>query len=635
MKQISNHGFIRVATAIPEVKVADCKFNAQKIIRMIHKAADEKVQVICFPELCISSYSCGDLFHNNLLLKESERALLDILQETKQLNIISIIGLPVLSENKLFNAAAIIQSGKILGVVPKTHLPNYCEFVEKRWFSSGEESSYDLIHICGQISPFSTKLLFGDNSCLFSVEICEDLWATIPPSSHHAIQGAHIIFNLSASNELVAKNDYREQLIKQQSARCYAAYVYASSGPGESTTDVVFSGNGIIAENGIILSESERFSFEEQLVINEIDIERLVHDRIKRASWKNSPENYKIIPVPFLEIENLKLHREVSPHPFLPPKDKYEKHCEEIFSIQIGGLAKRIKHTNVQNSVIGISGGLDSTLALLVCIKTYDKLKLPRKNIIGVTMPGYGTSLRTYNNAIQLMDLLGISIREINIKPACDQHFMDIGHDISIHDATYENAQARERMQILMDIANQTNGLVIGTGDMSELALGWTTYNGDHMSMYGINVGVPKTLVREIVHWFATTQTNKEIGKILSDIVETPVSPELLPTDQEGKITQKTENLVGPYELHDFFLYYMIRFGFSPEKIFFLTQHAFKEKYENSEIKKWMKIFFRRFFSQQFKRSCLPDGPKVGPVNLSPRGDWKMASDVSASSWLE
>ncbi len=635
MAKLPNHGFIKVAAAIPEVKVADCSFNANGIIRLIEKANDLQVQIVCFPELSITAYTCGDLFHQNLLMEQSETALGHILKETVTLPIIAIVGLPVCIGNQTFNVAAVIQSGKILGIVPKTHIPNYNEFYEKRWFASGACTSAKGMRLCGQTIPFGSKLLFGEINCSFAVEICEDLWSTIPPGSYHAMQGAHLLFNLSASNELTSKHEYRRDLVKQQSARCYAGYIYVSAGYGESTTDLVFAGNGIIAENGTILSETERFSIHEQLIINEIDLGKLIADRQKKSGWSFSSEEYRTVPVMWNYPENLKLTRTINPHPFIPEKEDYDKRCEEVFSIQTLGLAKRLLHTGIKNTVIGISGGLDSTLALLVCVKTADKLGLPRENIIGVTMPGFGTTERTYNNAIFLMKSLGVSIREIDIKAACKQHFKDIGHDPAIHDTTFENVQARERTQILMDIANQCGGLVIGTGDMSELALGWATYNGDHMSMYGVNSGIPKTLVRHLVQWVANGQIDKNPARILSDVVDTPVSPELLPASEDGKISQKTEDLVGPYELHDFVLYYTLRYGFTPEKIFFLAQQAFKDIYEESIIRKWMEVFYRRFFSQQFKRSCMPDGPKVGSINLSPRGDWRMPSDGSVAIWLD
>jgi NAD+ synthase (glutamine-hydrolysing) len=623
----NNYGFVRVAAAIPEVQVANCSFNAGQIVALIRQAAQRQVQIICFPELCITAATCGDLFHQLFLQDEAEAALEKILSQTATLNVIGIIGLPVRCGTKLFNAAVVFQSGQILGVVPKTFLPNYNEFYEKRWFSAAGDTSADHVRLCDREAPFGTKILFGQSGCLWAVEICEDLWATIPPSSHHAINGAHIIFNLSASNELTGKNDYRKALVEQQSARCFAGYVYASSGWGESTTDVVFAGNALIVENGSLLSESERFLFNEQLIVNEIDVERLVSDRQKKMHGR-SEDAYRTIPVCLPVIKDFLPTRTINTHPFVPSESRHGEHCREIFSIQTGGLAKRLMHTQAKASVVGISGGLDSTLALLVCVKTCDRLRLDRRQIIGVTMPGFGTTGRTHSNALQLMQSLGVTLREIDIQPACRQHFDDIGHNPAVHDSVYENTQARERTQILMDIANQQQGLVIGTGDLSELALGWATYNGDQMSMYGVNAGIPKTLVRHLVRWAAQTQVDKPAATILADILDTPVSPELIPADAQGQIVQRTEDLIGPYELHDFFLYYMIRFGFRPEKIRFLALHAFHDQYSEATIEKWMKVFYTRFFQQQFKRSCMPDGPKVGSINLSPRGDWRMPSDA-------
>ncbi|MDR2037687.1 MAG: NAD(+) synthase [Bacteroidales bacterium] len=630
------HGFVKVAAAVPTLKVADCIHNSEEIRKMIEDASDKKVQVICFPELSVTGYTCGDLFHQQLLTKQAEKAVLYLLEATRHLDIIFIVGAPVRFSGKLFNGAVVCQGGKILGIPAKTYLPNYNEFYEQRWFSSAKKIYHEIITFCGQPVPFGPHLLFKHDDMTFGVEICEDLWAPIPPSSDLSIAGAHIIFNLSASNELTGKNDYLKDLIRQQSARCIAGYVYASAGWGESTTDLVYSGNGIVCENGIIIAQSERFSFSDQLIISEIDIDRLISDRQKINSF--SPEDAdecQTIRFTFPDPGNFDLSRTIHPLPFVPADDAYHDRCKEIFSIQTGGLGKRLIHTKIKKSVIGISGGLDSTLALLACIYTYDKLEMPRKDIIGITMPGYGTTGRTYNNALHLMKALGITIKEINIKAACEQHFKDIGHDPSVCDITFENAQARERTQILMDVANQENALVIGTGDLSELALGWTTYNGDHMSMYSINSSIPKTLVRYLVRWFSETQVDETTKNVLADILETPVSPELLPADDQGKIAQKTEDIVGPYELHDFFLYNMIRFGFTPRKIFFLAQYAFKGKYDHDIIHQWMKVFYRRFFSQQFKRSCMPDGPKVGSINLSPRGDWRMPSDAEVNLWLK
>ena len=635
-----NYGFVRVAAAIPNVKIGDCKHNAQQIESLIIQAEGKGTEVICFPELCITAYTCGDLFAQQILLDNAEMALISILDFTRSLDIISIIGLPIPYRGTLLNCAAIIQKGKILGIVPKTYLPNYKEFYEQRWFTSGDVHGDNTVLICGQQVPLSRNLIFSTPSCRFGVEICEDVWAPIPPSSELTLKGAEIIFNLSADNEGVGKHDYLKSLLAQQSARCLCGYVFAGAGFGESTQDLVFAGKALMFENGLLLAESERFSFKEQLVIGEIDVERLRTERRVNTTFGASMaqvkgQNALQIDTELFAPKSFDLCRTISPTPFVPSGRALNARCEEIFAIQIEGLAKRLVHTQAQTAVIGVSGGLDSTLALLVCAKTFDKLGLPRKGIIGVTMPGFGTTGRTYRNAMELMKSLGVTIREISIKKACVQHFEDIGVDADKHDVTYENSQARERTQILMDVANQMNGLVIGTGDLSELALGWATYNGDHMSMYGVNVSIPKTLVRHLVAWVAESIIDDTSQATLMDIVDTPISPELIPADENGEIAQKTEDLVGPYELHDFFLYYMLRFGFRPSKIFYLAQHAFIGKYTDEVIKKWITIFFRRFFSQQFKRSCLPDGPKVGSCSLSPRGDWRMPSDASAAAWIE
>ena len=629
------YGFVRVAAAIPELRVADCAFNASKIKELIVKAEAEKVEIVCFPELCITAYTCADLFLQKQLLDNAENALADLVAGTAGLDITSIVGMPVRKNNQLFNAAVVFKQGEILGVIPKINLPNNNEFYEKRWFASGYFVTAANIELAGQEVYFGTNYYFRTNNFTFGIEICEDLWMPIPPSSHLAIQGAEILFNLSASNELIAKHIYRQQLVEQQSARCIAGYVYTSAGNGESTTDLVFSGNTLIVENGKVLAKGERFSFEPQLTVSEIDIERLRADRMRNNNFFNEKEEdayYEIDCTDNVlkpEDINFKLTRKVDQHPFVPPMSVRDESCSEIFAIQVGGIAKRWQHTHAENLIIGISGGLDSTLALLVCVKTADKLGYDRKRIMGVTMPGFGTTDRTYNNAIELMKSLGITMKEISIKEACLLHFRDIGHDPKVHDVTYENVQARERTQILMDLSNKHNGLVVGTGDLSESALGWSTYNGDHMSMYAVNSGVPKTLVRYLVGW-AAHQLDDHSEKILTDILNTPVSPELLPSDENGEIAQKTEDIVGPYELHDFFLYYFVRFGFTPEKIFFLAKTAFEGKYTDDVIEKWLKVFLKRFFQQQFKRSCIPDGPKVGSINLSPRGDWRMPSDAVA-----
>jgi NAD+ synthase (glutamine-hydrolysing) len=658
-----NHGFLKVAAAIPEVKVADCEFNAAQIEKMAKLANAQGVEIICFPELAITSYTCGDLFFQELLLDSAKNALIKLVNDTSTLDIIIVAGLPLMLKDKIFNVAAIFGRGRIYGFVPKTYLPDYGEYYEKRWFASANDNAGNEIYfdaetpesvtkkyypftpmkggkakipfsVTKKYYPFTPSLLLGNSKVKFAVEICEDLWVPNPPSAGHCIAGAHVIFNPSASNELIGKHEYRKALIGQQSARCMSGYVYSGSGWGESTTDTVFSGNAIISENGVMLNEAERFSFDEQIVVSDIDIDRLRSLRAKNTSFTNYTDNKHIfVPIDFPE-KDAKISRSINPKPFVPKSGTAGESFNEIFSIQVGGLAKRIMHTGIQKQVIGISGGLDSTLALLVCIKTCDKLKIPRGNIIGVTMPGFGTTKRTYNNAIALMKELGIAIRKIDITKACLQHFEDIGHNPDIHNITYENTQARERMQILMDIANQCNGLVIGTGDLSELALGWTTYNGDHISMYAVNISIPKTLVRSLVAWIADTQLEENVGKILKDIIDTPISPELLPTGKQ-MITQATEEIVGPYELHDFFLYYLLRLGYSPSRIFFLAKIAFAGIYEQATILKWMKVFYKRFFTQQFKRSCLPDGPKVGSVNLSPRGDWRMPSDASYALWMK
>lgn len=635
-----NYGFVKVAAAVPRVKVADCKFNSERLEGLITIAEGKGVQILTFPEMCITGYTCGDLFAQQLLLEQAEMALIQILNSTRQLDIISILGMPVVVNSTVINAAVVIQKGKILGVVPKTYLPNYKEFYEQRWFTSALQVSENSVRLCGQIVPMGNNLLFETAETTFGIEICEDLWATVPPSSSLALQGAEIIFNLSADDEGIGKHNYLCSLISQQSARCISGYVFSSSGFGESTTDVVFAGNGLIYENGYLLARSERFCLEEQLIINEIDMECIRAERRVNTTFAankaNCPGKEAVrISTEFVNSKDLNLTRTFNPHPFVPQGSELNSRCEEIFSIQIAGLAQRLLHTGAKTAVIGISGGLDSTLALLVCVKTFDKLGLSRKDILGITMPGFGTTDRTYHNAIDLMNSLGVSIREISIREACIQHFKDIGHDLNIHDVTYENSQARERTQILMDIANQTWGMVIGTGDLSELALGWATYNGDHMSMYGVNAGIPKTLVKHLVQWVAENGMDEASKATLLDIVDTPISPELIPADENGEIKQKTEDLVGPYELHDFFLYYFLRFGFRPSKIYFLAQTAFSGVYDDETIKKWLQTFFRRFFNQQFKRSCLPDGPKVGSISISPRGDWRMPSDASSAAWLK
>lgn len=635
-----NYGFVKVASAVPSVKVADCRYNILQIESLIAQAEGKSIEVICFPELSITAYTCGDLFSQQLLLDEAEMALISLLDFTRSLNIISIVGFPLPYRGTLLNCAAVIQKGKILGLVPKTYLPNYKEFYEQRWFTSGTTFPDSSVKICGQQVPLGNNLIFQSSNFSFGVEICEDVWAPIPPSSIAALRGAEIIFNLSADNEGIGKHQYLKSLLAQQSARCLSGYVFSGCGFGESSQDLVFAGKAFIYENGSLLCEGERFSLKEQLITSEIDVERLRMERQVNTTFAANMNQCDLSQVRYIDTElivpkEFKLSRTFDPSPFVPKGEALNERCKEIFAIQTQGLAKRLVHTHAQNVIVGISGGLDSTLALLVCVKTFDLLGLSRKNIIGITMPGFGTTGRTYNNAINLMKELGITIREISIKEACLQHFKDLDIDPNVHDVTYENSQARERTQILMDAANQSNGLVIGTGDLSELALGWATYNGDHMSMYGVNASIPKTLVRHLVHWVAMQEMDDTCRETLLDIIDTPISPELIPADENGEIQQKTEDLVGPYELHDFFLYYTLRFGFRPAKIYMIAQEAFKDSYTDEVIKKWLTIFFRRFFAQQFKRSCLPDGPKVGSCSLSPRGDWRMPSDASSASWLE
>lgn len=642
-------GFIKVAAAVPRVKVADIAFNLLEIESMMACAEGQGIEFLCFPELSLTAYSCQDLFQQQTLLEEAENALLRILELSRNLHITVMVGIPFYHRGMLFNCAAVVQNGKLQGLVPKTFIPNYNEFYEQRWFTSSTALPHPCtVKFCGQNVPFGAKLLFSLNDVKFGIEVCEDLWAPTPPSNQLAIEGAHLIFNLSASNDIVGKHEYLKSLITGQSARLHCAYIYASCGYGESTQDVVYGGKALIAENGNILAETERFAFDQQIAIAEIDIDRLRAERRKNTSFAKSFElhchgaEYTVIEQETTNFtpSSLPLCRYVEPLPFVPKGAELDARCQEILCIQSQGLATRIQHTHAQSVVIGISGGLDSTLALMVCANAFDRLGLSRKGIVGVTMPGFGTTDRTYNNAIKLMKSLGITIREISIKKAVLQHFEDIGHNPENHDVTYENSQARERTQILMDVANQTNGFVIGTGDLSELALGWATYNGDHMSMYAVNTSVPKTLVRHLVHWVAIHVADEESRETLLDIVETPISPELLPADAEGKISQITEDLVGPYELHDFFLYYVLRLGYRPSKIFKLAVRAFDGKndapyYDEATIAKWLETFFHRFFTQQFKRSCLPDGPKIGSCSLSPRGDWRMPSDAVATEWLK
>ena len=633
------YGFIKVAAAVPAVRVADVDYNVQEMEKLIAMAEGEDVEILCFPELSLTGYTCQDLFREHLLLTKAEEGLIRLLEFTRQLDVICVVGMPVIGSGLLLNCAAVIQKGTLLGLVPKTYLPNYNEFYEKRWFASAQDLNPAEIYLAGSPVMLSAepKVFQTVDGVKFGVEICEDVWAPIPPSNNLTMAGAEIIFNLSASNELIGKHHYLCSLLAQQSAHTMSGYVYASSGFGESTQDVVYGGNALIYENGQLLAEGERFLFQPQMKTAQIDVERLRMERSTNSTFINAQRHAAGVVVKTKPIGNhpFTLTRKINTHPFIPVGEELATTCEEILNIQVAGLAKRLLHTNCQHVVIGISGGLDSTLALLVCIRTFDKLGYDRRGIVGVTMPGFGTSDRTHDNATSLMQSFGISQMEISIAKAVKQHFEDIGHDATKHDATYENSQARERTQILMDLANKLNALVVGTGDLSELALGWATYNGDHMSMYGVNGGVPKTLIQYLVRYVASLPKFGAERDTLIDIVNTPISPELTPADEQGNIKQKTEDLVGPYELHDFFLYYFLRFGFRPAKIFLLAQHAFGDAYDKETIKKWLTTFCRRFFSQQFKRSCLPDGPKVGSVSLSPRGDWRMPSDASSALWLK
>ena len=643
------YGFIKVATAIPEVRIADTKFNLEAIEKQIVMAEGQGVEIIVFPEFCITGYTCQDLFRQQQLLDDAERAMLRLLDFTRQLDIIAIVGTPVSVGSILLNCAVVVQHGKILGIVPKTYLPNYTEFYEKRWFASAFDMSPTKVHYAGQLLPITPEpqIYRTADGVKFGIEICEDIWSPIPPSSVLTLDGAEIIFNLSASTEQIGKHSYVEALLAQQSARTLSAYVYSSCGFGESTQDVVFGGNAFVYENGVQLASAKRFQMESQVVICDIDIEKLRSERRLNTTFVNAQHNLFVLPVgagtyekkyiDCMPKENAErefvLNRNIAPQPFLQG-ETIDAACEEAFNIQVTGLAKRLLHIKCKTVVLGISGGLDSTLALLVCIEAFDRLKFDRKDILAVTMPGFGTSDRTHNNALLLMQELGVTMKEISIVPSVTQHFKDIEHDINVQDATYENAQARERTQILMDLANEYNGLVIGTGDLSELALGWCTYNGDHMSMYAVNGSVPKTLVKQLVGYVANQTDNVKVAESLRDIVDTPISPELVPTNESGEVQQKTEDIVGPYELHDFFLYYFLRHGFQPSKIYYLAGQAFEGKYTNEEIKKWLYTFVRRFFNNQFKRSCLPEGPKVGMVSLSPRGDWRMPSDADSTNWL-
>lgn len=632
---INEFGFVRVAAASPKLKVADCDYNVSQIKLVIEEAVKQNVQFLCFPELSITGYTCGDLFSQTAL----QRKALDSLDELVEFmwdkpSLIIMVGLPLVHRDKLYNVAAVLSAEGIMGFVPKQEIPNYNEFYEKRWFVSGKRLSDDLVNTPLGRHPISSSLLFETEQAKFGLEICEDLWVPSPPSS--SMREADIIFNISASNEIVGKNSYRKSLVKNQSARCSVAYVYASAGIGESSTDLVFAGSSFIAENGVLLTESKRFSLENELIISDIDVWALRNERIKKGqvSEAASHKNQSVFCETSPTTNFSRMLRTFNPHPFIPTKEKKDESLSEVFNIQIHSLAKRLQHTGNKTITLGVSGGLDSTLALLVVIKTFDLLQIPRKNIHAITMPGFGTTERTYQNAHLLMESVGVTIKEISIVSAVTQHLKDIGHDINEYTVTFENSQARERTQILMDYGNKIGGMVLGTGNLSELALGWATYNGDHMSMYAINSGVPKTLVSMLVRWIAFQHVDESTKNVLIDILDTPFSPELLPTDKDGKIAQKTESFVGPYELHDFFIYRMLRYGDEPRRIHFIAQQAFDNLYSADEILKWLKVFYKRFFSQQFKRSCLPDGPMVGTISLSPRGNWRMPSDALVTLWL-
>ncbi len=630
-------GFVKVAAAVPRVSVADCKQNIAAMQSLMARAEGMGVEIICFPELSITGYTCGDLFHQQLLLEEAEMALLKLVEFSHALNITAIVGVPLQKEGLVYDCAAVIKKGKILGIVPKNKLASLMDCQEKRWFSTLDANERGTYTFCGHSVPLSSGLLFHTGHFSFSVALGDDFYA-------NSESAAEVLFNPCAYRELVGRTAHLQQRLLAESRKRLCACVMASCGYGESTQDMVFSGNALITECGTVLAQGKRFTMDEQLLVSEINVPAVRADRCRAQVTLTESAVEDVIEIEAIDVnvtDGFELTRSISPLPFVPFDELLHERCEEVLSIQSEGLARRIEHTGAANVIIGISGGLDSTLALLVAVNAFDRLGKSRKGIVGVTMPGFGTSDRTYNNALELMEGLGITIREISIKEACIQHFADIYHDINRHDVTYENAQARERTQVLMDIANQLGGFVVGTGDLSELALGWATYNGDHMSMYGVNASVPKTLIKHLVAWVAEHLADEDSRKILLDIIDTPISPELKPADKEGNISQKTEDLVGPYELHDFFLYYTLRYGFSPSVIFFLAQKAFSgndkrvKTYSDDVIKHWMTTFFRRFFAQQFKRSCLPDGPQVGSLSLSPRGAWHMPSDALSRLWIE
>jgi len=632
-----HHGFIKTAVATPDIRVADCDYNAAQIVKCINEAAAKNVKLLVLPELCITGYTCGDLFFQTRLLNSALDSLFKIKDSTVDIEMVLAVGVPIVVSNKLYNCAAIIYNGNILGLVPKTNIPNYSEYYELRYFAPSPKENAT-IYLDGEEVPFGTKLLFSCaslNEFTFSAEICEDVWVPNPPSISHAMNGATIIVNLSAGDEVVSKDDYRRNLIVGQSARLMCGYVYSSAGEGESTTDMVFSGHSMIAENGVLLAETELFK--NSISISEIDVLRLVSERTKCNTFSSFDSDNHYWTIEFdMSVEQVELTRFFSPTPFVPCcTQEVDVRCEKIITMQAVGLKKRLMHINAKTAVVGISGGLDSCLALLVAVRAADLLSMQRNQIVAITMPCFGTTDHTKNNAWKLCECLGVTVKEIPIFEAVNQHFQDIGHDVNKFDVTYENSQARERTQVLMDVANQMGGIVIGTGDLSELALGWATYNGDHMSMYGVNSSVPKTLVRYLVKHEADTASDEKLRDVLCSIIDTPISPELLPAASDNSISQKTEDLVGPYELHDFFLYYAIRFGFSPNKVYRLAVYAMNGKYDNKTILKWLRVFYKRFFSQQFKRSCMPDGPKIGTVSLSPRADLRMPSDACVSVWLK
>ena len=636
------YGYVRVGAGVPEVRVADPQFNVEEIEKLVLKAQAHGVEILVTPELGLTGYTCQDLFFQQTLIEEAEVAMMKLMDFTRSMDMIIVVGMPVACNTALLNCAMVLQKGKILGIVAKNYLSNQKECNEKRWFSSIQDMPNAKVWLCGELVEISRYQIFNTPSCCFAIEIGQDLWAPQAPSVNLALMGADIILNLAADTCLAGKDEFIRNLVGTQSARCLAGYVYAGAGFGESSTDLVFSGLALVSENGNMLAENLPFGMGQQLVTSEIDVEYIKNERRSNKIFSDAVKTMEQVECQHTDTDmmvrhHLELTRSYSAHPFIPStKDALDKRAEEVYNIQTLGLAKRLKHTGCKSVVLGISGGLDSTLALLVVVGTYDRLGLNRKDIIGVTMPGFGTTDRTYTNAIAMMKQLGITIREVSIKEACIQHFNDIGHNIGKHDVTYENSQARERTQILMDIANQVNGMVVGTGDLSELALGWATYNGDHMSMYSVNGSVPKTLVRHIVAWYAEVQKSSATREILKDVIDTPISPELIPAHENGEIKQKTEDLVGPYELHDFFLYHVLRNGFRPSKIYMISRKTFNDStYDDTTIKKWLSVFYRRFFNQQFKRSCLPDGPKVGTCGLSPRGDWRMPSDAVATSWLK